>query len=169
MSTFNIPLPDYHSRAHLLIEDWLRGQVETNIRLRGGDVLPIASAALNFVPYFLATIYYSAKVLGIASTVKKKRDRSAKLAIWLDESIEQILRFAPDPRIMHEECRRDLHQIAAELSQSLDEGHELASMPELLANRFSDVLRRHNLRIGNRERELVDYIVVSEVTRLGLR
>jgi len=152
---------DFRMRADELWAAWREKQV---IRTRG----PVESVT-HYLPYLLATVYYSAGIIGEVTKElklrKQKDDLSRKKQLWIDEVIDRIMQFATLCDITQQGCRHDLTDMVEGLSNSLVDG-ELIANGDVVANKLFSVLQKHNPKVNETQRSLIDFIVRAELDRL---
>jgi hypothetical protein len=153
---------DIKRRADELLAAW-PNKPRAALRGLGGLVAPITHLAA----YLLAIIYYSSAVARETKHIKDKIELSRKRQLWIDEAIDRVMQFAPLCNISEDECREDLTAVVSSLGDLLGDAEIIAS-PDLLSNKLFNSLQKHNSKVGERERGLVDYIVRAELMRLSL-
>ena len=109
------------ARVDELIRMWgARNKLAT--RGFGGEVIAALGPTAHYLPYLLATIFYSVGVYGKmaqSKATKSEEDVSKKVSLWVDECIDRLLQFAPATKVNAAKCRSDLTAVADELMQSL--------------------------------------------------
>ena len=155
---------EIEKRAHELLELWRRSQQSAT---RGGDaeLAALVGSVSHYVPYVLATIFYSLGVFHKVSDLVQESDRSRNVAVWIDESIDRVLQFAPLGKVCKEDCRSDLRGVVEELPIALGNSQRVDA--DLVANRLFNALAKYEPGLGERERQLVEYLVRAELTRLS--
>jgi hypothetical protein len=134
----------------------------------GSDLLAALGPTAHYLPYLLATIFYSVGVYGKVTQSKGQKseeDVSKKVGLWVDESIDRLLQFAPPSNVNAAKCRSDLTAVADELMRSLSKD-EITKTAEVLSNKLFNILQQHDPTAGDKARSLVDYIVRAELRRL---
>ncbi|MDD5435733.1 MAG: hypothetical protein PH343_09925 [Nitrospira sp.] len=158
---------EFRKRAEDLVKEWRLSR--TLSRTRGLDLgvdLTTALAAFKYIPYILATIYYSWMDYKIWSEHKVEKDVKINVNLWIDESIDRVLQLAPTENVDEENCRNDMIEVVKTLTEKV-RLQDLTSASDILSNRIFKILQKYYPDAEIRERELVDYIVRAELTRLN--
>lgn len=152
------------ARASELLGEW-RARQRGATRSASPTLLATLDVMGHYLPYLLATIFYSIGVYSRVIHTKEAGDVSKKVHLWINESIDRVLQFAPRDRVDEEQCRADLTSVAEDLVRSLGE-EGITATADVLSNKLFNILRRHDATVGERERGLVDYIARAELKRL---
>lgn len=153
-----------NARASELLQEW-------SARQRGAtrSASPTLFATLDvmghYLPYLLATIFYSIGVYSKVSSPKETGDVSKRVHLWINESIDRVLQFAPRGRVDQEQCRAEFTSVAEDLVRALGE-EGVTATADVLSNKLFNILRRYDATAGEKERGLVDYIARAELKRL---
>jgi len=152
---------DVRQRADELITGWRNRPIRTSGAALGEAALNVA----HYVPYLLATIYYSTSVLREIKHTKEQRDLVRIQRLWIDEIIDRVMQFAPLCDVSEEGCRDDLTTVVSTLTYVL--GNTMIQRADVVSNGLFSVLQKRNSKVGERERGLIHYIVRAELRRLS--
>ena len=153
------PREEAESRAEELVRSWL-GTTDRNDA--GASLL---SDVLHYLPYFLATIYYSTGLVGQVRAHRKTPARSGDSSELLQECVEQVLHLAPPNTIARAQCFEDVDALIVELL-STESDKELSAAADAMSARLFKSLRKHVSDASEREMNLISYIVDEELKRV---
>lgn len=148
-------------RAQELVLKWLSGR-ESKVRGYEGIGLTILAIACDT----LGIIYYSLAIREKRLKHNNERDIERIVNLWIDESIDKVLQLVPKSRINEENCKKEIREGIRELIESVGKKN-MALKPDIFSNKLFNVLKKCYPEAGNRERELIKYIVRSERNKLN--
>lgn len=162
----DINADEFNKKAEDLIKEWHFSKTrELDTDVRGLELsIDTALVSFKFIPYILATIYYSWMNYRVWSKHKMEKDRE-KLNLWTDTSIDRIFLLTPSHKIDKENCTKDIKEMMKTINEDIDlKNHTLAS--DILSDKFFKVLQKYYPEAGNKDRELVDYVIRAELKNL---
>lgn len=150
---------EFTERAEYLVKEW------QNSKIRGFDLsVDTAFAAFHYIPYILATFYYSWMNYRVWSNHKAENEKK-KINLWINESIDKILQLAPRDEIDDENCREDMKKLIMTITEEIDRKN-LTLASEILSTKIFEILQKYYPAAENREKDLIRYISNAELERL---
>ena len=156
---------EFRKRAKDLEREWHLAETRKLESELGLEMdVDTALVAFKYIPYILATIYYS--WMNYRTWSKHKAEKEWEMFnLWADKSIDRVLSLAPGDKIDKENCRNDIKDLIKVMKAEVNQKNP-TSASEILSNEIFKILQKYCPNVETREKELVDYIVKAELISL---
>lgn len=158
-----ISIYNERKRAEDLVRQWqLNRTKELDLDVRGIEFS--TETIIHYVPYILATIYYSWMNYRELSKYKTEKEWE-KVNLWLDKSVDKVMQLAPGTNIDEENCKNDIIDVMNTMNEKISLKNPTFSS-EVISDKMFGVLQKYYPDANTKEKDLIDYIVKAELTRL---